>query len=51
MFNVRVDLTADEVHAVQEELERVLAPYTTREDPPESAAPVRILAYFLPEST
>jgi hypothetical protein len=49
MFNARVHLTADELRAVQEELERVLAPYTTRTEPPADAAPVRVLAYFLPE--
>jgi hypothetical protein len=49
MFNARVGLTADELRAVQDELERVLAPYTTRTEPPADAAPVRVLAYFLPE--
>jgi hypothetical protein len=49
MFNARVPLTADELREVQEELERVMTPYTSRTDPPADAAPVRVLAYFLPE--
>jgi hypothetical protein len=49
MFNARVRLTADELRAVQEDLERVLAPYTSRADAPVDTAPVRVLAYFLPE--
>jgi hypothetical protein len=49
MFNARVRLTADELRAIQDELERVLAPFTSRADAPEHAAPVRVLAYFLPE--
>jgi hypothetical protein len=49
MFNARVRLTSDELRDVQEALERVLAPYTTRADAPGDAAPVRVLAYFLPE--
>jgi hypothetical protein len=49
MFNARIKLTADELRDVQEALERVLAPYTTRDPPPAGAAPVRVLAYFLPE--
>jgi hypothetical protein len=51
MFNARVRLTADELRAAQEELEGVLAPYTSRAEAPADAAPVRILAYFLPEPT
>jgi hypothetical protein len=49
MFNARVRLTSDELRDVQEELERVLAPYTTRAEALADAAPVRVLAYFLPE--
>jgi hypothetical protein len=49
MFNARVRLTADELRELQDELERVLAPYTTRAEAPADAAPVRFLAYFLPE--
>jgi hypothetical protein len=49
MFNARVRLTADELREVQEELERALAPYTTRTEAPSGTAPVRVLAYFLPE--
>jgi hypothetical protein len=49
MFNARVSLTADELREVQEELERVLAPYNKRAEAPAGAAQVRVLAYFLPE--
>jgi hypothetical protein len=49
MFNARVRLTSDELRDVQEELERVLAPYTTRAEAPGDTVPVRVLAYFLPE--
>lgn len=49
MFNARVWLTADELRDLQDELERVLAPYTTRAEAPDDAAAVRVLAYFLPE--
>jgi hypothetical protein len=49
MFNARVRLTADELRTIQDELERVLAPFTSRAEPPDDAAPVRMLAYFLPE--
>ena len=52
MFNARVRLTVDELREVQEELEHVLAPFTSREpqDAPDEAATVRVLAYFMPES-
>lgn len=51
MFNARVTLTPVELTHLQEELERLFAPYTSRSDEnaPADAAPVRILAYFLPE--
>ena len=50
LFNARPALTADELRAVQEKLEELLAPYLTRaaEDVPADARRVRILAYFLP---
>lgn len=53
LFNARVDLTADELRGIQDELERLLEPFTTRgtEEAPAGAATVRILAYFLPEAT
>lgn len=52
LFNARVDLTADELRDIQDELERLLGPFTTRasEDMPAEVATVRILAYFLPEA-
>lgn len=50
LFNARIDLTADELRSIQEELERLLEPFTNRspEERPAGAATVRILAYFLP---
>ena len=51
LFNARVELTADELRRLQEELERLLEPFTNRPaaDRPADASPVRITAYFLPE--
>ncbi|HEU5214699.1 MAG TPA: winged helix-turn-helix domain-containing protein [Gaiellaceae bacterium] len=51
LFNARVELTPDELRRLQEELERLLEPFTNRPagDRPPDAAPVRITAYFLPE--
>jgi enoyl-CoA hydratase/carnithine racemase len=50
LFNARVALTPDELEAIQAELERLLAPYTTRAEAPADAEQVRVLAFFLPES-
>jgi DNA-binding transcriptional ArsR family regulator len=51
LFNARVELTPDELREIQEGMERLLEPFTTREpgDRPPAAAPVRVLAFFLPE--
>jgi hypothetical protein len=49
LFNARLELTADELAQVQVDLERVLAPYLTRDEAPAGAQHVRLLAYFLPE--
>jgi DNA-binding transcriptional ArsR family regulator len=51
LFNARVELTADELRRLQEDLERLLEPFTNRaaHDRPADTAPVRITAYFLPE--
>jgi hypothetical protein len=49
LFNARVDLTPDELRALQEELERLLEPFTNRAERPADAAPVRLLTFFLPE--
>ncbi len=53
LFNAGVRLTADELRAVQEDLETLLAPYLTRNatDTPDDARRVRLLAYFLPEAS
>jgi len=52
LFNAGVQLTADELRTVQEDLETLLAPYLTRsaDDAPEGARRVRLLAYFLPDA-
>ena len=47
LFNARIDLTADELRRLQEELEQLLEPYTNRSA--DDRPPVRITAYFLPE--
>lgn len=53
LLNARPALTADELRAVQQRLEELLAPYLTRaaEDVPAEARRVRVLAYFLPGAT
>jgi DNA-binding transcriptional ArsR family regulator len=48
LFNARLTMTADELREVQERLEEVLQPYLSRDDPPEGADTVRVLAYLLP---
>ena len=52
MFNARLDLAPDELRRVQEELERLLEPFTTRSatERPSGVAPVRILCFFMPEA-
>ena len=51
LFNARIELAPDEVRRLQEDLERLLEPFTNRpaDDRPDGASPVRITAYFLPE--
>jgi DNA-binding transcriptional ArsR family regulator len=51
LFNARIELTPDELRRLQEDLERLLEPFTNRTpgDRPAEAAPVRITAYFMPE--
>jgi DNA-binding transcriptional ArsR family regulator len=52
LFNARVQLTPDELEALQEGLERLLEPLITRaqDGVPNGARPARILAFFLPEA-
>jgi len=52
LFNARVMVTPDELRSIQEGLERLLEPFTTRksDDIPAAAAHVRILSYFMPEA-
>lgn len=51
LADTRVVLGADELAAVLDEFERVLAPYVTREaaDRPTGSRPVRLMRYALPE--
>lgn len=53
MFQSRVALTPDELRELQAGLELLIEPYATRKaaDTPDGAAPVRILAYFMPEES
>ena len=53
LFNARVELTPDELRDIQQELERLLEPFTTRvpEETPQDSATVRILAFFLPQQS
>ena len=53
LFNARIELTADELRQLQEDLEQLLAPFTNRppDDRPAGASPVRITAYFLPDGS
>jgi DNA-binding transcriptional ArsR family regulator len=52
LFNARIDLTADELRGIQDQLELLLEPFTNRApaEKPNGVARVRILAYFLPEA-
>lgn len=51
LFNARIELSPDELDQLQEGLEELLEPFTNRSESerPSDGAPVRILAYFLPE--
>jgi DNA-binding transcriptional ArsR family regulator len=51
LFNARIELAPNELRRLQEDLERLLEPFTNRpaDDRPDDASPVRITAYFLPE--
>jgi helix-turn-helix protein len=52
LLNARLALTPDELRALQEDIEKLLAPHLTRpltELPPE-ARRVRILGYFMPDA-
>jgi len=50
MLNAGFTATADELRAIQDQLEQILAPYTGRDsnDVPPNARRVRVLSYFLP---
>jgi hypothetical protein len=52
MFNARLYLTPDELRGIQNWLERMLEPFTTRSaaERPVDVAPVRILCFFMPEA-
>jgi hypothetical protein len=53
MLNAGFTATADELRAIQDQLEQVLAPYTGRaeSDVPAGARRVRVLTYFLPSAS
>ena|SRR5918992_2552132 len=53
MLNARVALTPDELRGLQQDLERLLEPFLTRDpaDLPPEARRVRVLSYFLPEAS
>jgi DNA-binding transcriptional ArsR family regulator len=52
MLNAGVTVTPDELRGLQEELERLLEPFLSREpaEAPPEAGRVRILGYFLPKA-
>ena len=51
MLNSRLVVTPAELRQLQEQLERLLEPFLTREPAavPAEGAPVRLLSYFMPE--
>jgi DNA-binding transcriptional ArsR family regulator len=51
MLNAKVVLTPDELRGLQQDLERLLEPFLTRDpaDLPPEARRVRVLGYFLPD--
>ena len=53
LLNARVLVTPEELCEIQHELERVIAPFLTREpdEVPAEATQVRLLSYFLPEAS
>ncbi|MDI6102317.1 helix-turn-helix domain-containing protein [Actinoplanes sp. NEAU-A12] len=53
LSNTRVSVTAEELAAIEDAIERVLAPYVTRdaEKRPARSRPVRLMRYVLPEDT
>jgi len=52
MFNARLYLAPDELRGIQNWLERMLEPFTTRSaaERPVDVTPVRILCFFMPEA-
>jgi DNA-binding transcriptional ArsR family regulator len=48
LLNVGLDVTPDELRAIQSAFEDVLEPYLTRGEAPEEATRVRLLGYFMP---
>jgi hypothetical protein len=49
MLNARVKVTTIELDALQVELDALLSPYLSREEPPADVRDVRVLAYFMTE--
>ncbi|MEU9167231.1 helix-turn-helix domain-containing protein [Streptomyces sp. NPDC048420] len=50
LANTRITVTAEELAAIEDAMEAVLAPYVTREWTPSDGRGVRLLRYVLPES-
>ncbi|WP_330263676.1 ArsR/SmtB family transcription factor [Streptomyces griseorubiginosus] len=51
LANTRVVVTAEELAAIEDAVEAVLAPYVMRDERPEDSRGVRLLRYMLPEAT
>jgi hypothetical protein len=49
LFNARLRVTPDELDGLQQGLEALLAPFTGRDEAPDEAGQVRVLAFFMPE--
>ncbi|MFF4627422.1 helix-turn-helix domain-containing protein [Streptomyces griseorubiginosus] len=50
LANTRVVVTAEELAAIEDAIEAVIAPYVMRDERPEDSRGVRLLRYTLPES-
>jgi len=50
LANTRVVVTAEELAAIEDAIEAVIAPYVMRDERPENSRGVRLLRYTLPES-
>jgi DNA-binding transcriptional ArsR family regulator len=48
LSNTMIKITADELDALAERIDEMLAPYVYRDEPPPDARDVRVLRYYLP---